>query len=66
MTFPYFPCRALRPFAMDNVVLALTIRWLPAVDAFYASCMSREWNAALSSEEDESNLWKQVSTTRLF
>lgn len=45
---------------MDNLVLTLAIRWLSARDAFSVCCVSREWNAALSPEEDESNLWRQV------
>lgn len=45
---------------MDSFVLKLSIRWLPAVDAFSASCVNREWQAALSSEQDNGDLWKQV------
>lgn len=45
---------------MDNLILALVIRWLGVKDAFSASCVSSEWRAALSSERDNGDLWKQV------
>lgn len=41
-------------------MLTLSIRWLPAVDAFAASCVSYEWQAALASIRDNGDLWKQV------
>jgi hypothetical protein len=46
---------------MDSLVLTLAIRWLEASDAFSASCVSREWRDALSSERDGGDLWKQIS-----
>lgn len=46
---------------MNDLVLTLSIRWLPAVDAFAASCVSREWQAALTFNRDNGELWKQVS-----
>ena len=46
--------------AMNDLVLTLSIRWLSAADAFAASCVSHEWQAALSSGRDNGNLWNQV------
>lgn len=40
--------------------MILSIQWLPATDAFAASCVCQQWLAALSSEQDETDLWKQV------
>lgn len=45
---------------MDSFILTLAIRWLPAVDALAASCVSREWHETLSSERQGGNVWKQV------
>lgn len=45
---------------MDILVVKLAIRWLPATDAFAACCACQEWLTALSSEEDETGLWKLV------
>jgi len=45
---------------MDDLVLTLAIHWLSAIDVFSARCLSREWQAALSPEKHESNLWQQV------
>lgn len=45
---------------MDSFVLKLAIRWLPAADALAATCVSSEWHAELSSEQDNGDLWKQV------
>lgn len=45
---------------MNDLVLTLAIRWLPAVDAFAASCVSHEWQDALASDRDNGELWKQV------
>jgi hypothetical protein len=45
---------------MDAFILSLAIRWLPAVDALAASCVSRYWKAALALDRDGGELWKQV------
>lgn len=45
---------------MDDFILTLAIRWLAAVDACSASCVSREWHSALSSERQGGDVWKQV------
>jgi len=45
---------------MDNFVLTMAIRWLADVDVFAASCVSSEWQQALSAEGDNEALWKQV------
>lgn len=45
---------------MDSFVLTLAIRWLPAVDALAAVCVSREWREILASERQGGDLWKQV------
>ena len=45
---------------MDDFILTLAIRWLPASDALTASCVSREWKEILDSNRDGGNLWKQV------
>lgn len=46
---------------MEQFILTLAVRWLPAVDVFSASCVSREWQHMLSAEErDNGDLWKQV------
>jgi len=45
---------------MDDFVLNLVIRWLADADVFAASCVSSEWQQALSAERDNGDLWKQV------
>ena len=45
---------------MDNFILKLAIRWLPASDALAACCVSREWQRNFSAESDNGDLWKQV------
>lgn len=45
---------------MDDIIVTLSLRWLQAVDAFSASCVSQEWAQALSAERDGGDLWKQV------
>jgi hypothetical protein len=45
---------------MDNFILKLAIRWLPASDALAACCVSREWQRNFSAESDNGDVWKQV------
>ena len=45
---------------MDPFILNLGIRWLPAVDAFSASCVSQEWRRFLSADRDNGDFWKQI------
>jgi len=45
---------------MNDLVLTLAVRWLPAVDVFAASCVSHEWQTILSADQDNGELWKQV------
>lgn len=45
---------------MDPTILNLAIRWVAAVDAFSASCVSQGWRQLLSAEQDNGNLWLQV------
>jgi hypothetical protein len=37
---------------ISNLVLNLSNRWLPAMDALAATCVNTDWNAELSSEEN--------------
>ena len=46
---------------MNDLVLTLSVRWLPATDALAASCVNTEWHAELSSAENNLVVWKQVS-----
>jgi hypothetical protein len=46
---------------ISNLVLSLSVRWLPAMDALAATCVNTDWNAELSSEENNVVVWKQVS-----
>jgi hypothetical protein len=37
---------------ISNLVLNLSNHWLPAMDALAATCVNTDWNAELSSEEN--------------
>jgi hypothetical protein len=45
---------------MDPFIITHGIRWLPAVDAFSASCVSQEWYRVLSANVDDGDFWKQI------
>lgn len=53
---------------MDSIILNLSIRWLTAVDAFSASCVSQKWRQILSADRDNAgaDLWMEANLPKFI